>query len=257
MSKETFYFTHDYNARNDDKILELRSLYGAEGYGIFWMIAETMAENTNGGIKKSLIGGLSLGYGVAKDRLLAIINSCIEIGLIYEKEGFLFSKRMLTHKELRKNLSIAGRAGAEKRWGGNSLPISPPNTKERKGKENTNKGTVENFVFKLHGLDEINVSVLNNCESWQLSEIKSFISNSQQNFESIAMNNRLMNNSENFKIVIQEFINMIQATNDYKESSELRKFFGNWVFKKNGTLDSFINSIKNNVSGKKNMNHIL
>jgi hypothetical protein len=257
MSKETFYFTHDYNARNDDKILELRSLHGAEGYGIFWMIAETMAENSNGGIKKSLIGGLSLGYGVPKDRLLAIISSCKEIGLIYEKEGFLFSKRMLTHKELRNKLSLSGKAGAAKRWGGDSLPIHHPNAKERKGKEIINKGEVEKFILKMHGLGEIEISVLNNCEKWQLTEIRNFISNSQQNFESIAMNNPLMNNSQNFKIVIQEFVNMIQATNDYQESSQLRRFFGNWVSKKNGTLESFINTVKSSTSGKKNMNHIL
>jgi hypothetical protein len=257
MSKETFYFTHDYNARNDDKILELRSIYGAEGYGIFWMLAETMAENSNGGIKQSLIGGLSLGYGVAKDRLLAIINSCIEIGLIYEKDGFFFSKRMLTHKELRNKLSLSGKAGAEKRWGSHSLPIAPPNAKERKGKEIINNGGIEKFILKMHGLGEMEVSVLNNCEQWQLTEIKNFITSSQQNFESIAMNTPLMNNCQNFKIVIQEFVNMIQATNDYQESSQLRRFFGNWVSKKNGTLETFISNIKGNSSGQKNLNHIV
>ncbi len=132
MAKETFYFQHDYNARNDDKILELRSKYGAEGYGIFWMIIETMAENENGGAKAGLIGGLSLGYGVAKDKLLDIFNYCLEIGLFYEESGYYYSKRLLTHKEFRKVLSENGAAGAAKRWRG----YSPPNAKERKGKEN-------------------------------------------------------------------------------------------------------------------------
>mgnify|MGYP001572489914 CR=1 FL=1 len=35
MAKDTYYFSHDYNARNDEKILELRVKYGAEGYGLF------------------------------------------------------------------------------------------------------------------------------------------------------------------------------------------------------------------------------
>jgi len=135
MAKDTFYFQHDYNARNDDKILELRASYGVEGYGIFWMIVESMAENEDGGLKASLIGGLSLGYGVAKGRLLEIIKECITIGLFYEKDGYYFSKRLLTHKEYRKYLSEKGKEGAVKKWGGHS----PPNAKERKGKEN-NKG---------------------------------------------------------------------------------------------------------------------
>ena len=132
MAKETFYFQHDYNARNDDKILELRSKFGAEGYGIFWMIIETMAENENGGAKAGLIGGLSLGYGVAKDMLINVISYCLEIGLFYEELGYYYSKRLLTHKEYRRILSINGVAGAEKRWRG----YSHPNAKERKGKEN-------------------------------------------------------------------------------------------------------------------------
>lgn len=132
MAKETFYFSHDYNARNDDKILELRAKFGAEGYGVFWMIIETMAENEDGGAKASLIGGLSLGYGVAKSTLIDIFKYCVEIGLFYEESGYYYSKRLLTHKEFRKELSKNGAEGAKKRWRG----YSPPNAKERKGKEN-------------------------------------------------------------------------------------------------------------------------
>lgn len=138
MAKDTYYFSHDYNARNDEKILELRVKYGAEGYGLFWMLVETMAENENGGAKASLIGGLSLGYGVAKERLLEFIDYCIEIELFYKEEGFVFSRRMKKHKEFRQELSKKGKEGADKRWK-NSPPIAPPNgdgnAKERKGKE--------------------------------------------------------------------------------------------------------------------------
>lgn len=132
MAKETFYFRHDYNARNDDKMLELRSTYGSEGYGVFWMIIETMAENENGGAKAGLIGGLSLGYGVAKEWLIGFFKYCLHIGLFYEESGCYYSKRLLTHKEYRKILSENGSLGAEKRWRG----YSHPNAKERKGKEN-------------------------------------------------------------------------------------------------------------------------
>lgn len=31
--KDAYFFAHDCNARNDPKILALRSVYGAEGYG--------------------------------------------------------------------------------------------------------------------------------------------------------------------------------------------------------------------------------
>jgi hypothetical protein len=144
MAKETFYFRHDYNARNDDKILELRLKYDGQGYGVFWMIIETMAENESGGVKVGLIGGLSLGYGVAKDWLIKFFDDCIDIGLFYEESGYYYSKRLLTHKEFRRSLSENGSIGAEKRWRG----YGHPNAKERKGKEI--KGvSFENSEFAL------------------------------------------------------------------------------------------------------------
>lgn len=147
MKKDTYYFSHDLNARNDEKILELRAQYGAEGYGIFWMIVETMAENENGGIKDSFIGGLSHGYGVAKGWLKQFLSTCVDIGLFFEKDGYYFSNRLLAHKELRNNLSEWGRLGAEKKWAGhrgaNGVANGVANWvavqrkgKERKGKEN-------------------------------------------------------------------------------------------------------------------------
>ncbi len=138
MAKDTYYFQHDYNARNDDKILEIRSNYGAEGYGVFWMIIETMAENEHGGLKASLIGGLSIGFGIVKEKLLEILNFCVSIELFYEKEGFYYSQRMLKHKDFRKFLSESGREGVrirEEKKGGFKGGLSHLSSKERKGKE--------------------------------------------------------------------------------------------------------------------------
>jgi len=47
MAKNTFYFSHDYNARNDIKIKKLLSKHGFIGYGIFWAIIEELYNNAN------------------------------------------------------------------------------------------------------------------------------------------------------------------------------------------------------------------
>lgn len=47
MGKQTFYFSHDYNARNDEKIKELIFDHGMEGYGIYWSIIEELYLNAN------------------------------------------------------------------------------------------------------------------------------------------------------------------------------------------------------------------
>ena len=46
-SKETFYFSHDYNARSDIKIKKLIVKHGYEGYGIFWALIEDLYQNEN------------------------------------------------------------------------------------------------------------------------------------------------------------------------------------------------------------------
>ena len=42
MPKDTFYFSHDYNARNDEKIKMLIRKHGMIGYGVFWAIVEDL-----------------------------------------------------------------------------------------------------------------------------------------------------------------------------------------------------------------------
>ena len=127
MAKDSFWFKHDYNARNDEKILELMSEYGAEAYGIYWMIIESMAENENGCIKATLIGGLSHGFRVAKSRLLEIIQCCIRVELFQEKDGYYLSNRLLRHKNERKFLSEKGKEGAKKKWGSHRGAIGGAN----------------------------------------------------------------------------------------------------------------------------------
>lgn len=151
MAKDTFWFKHDYNARNDEKVLELRSICGAEGYGVYWMIVETMADNDNGGVKASLIGGLSHGYGVAKPKLLEVIACCLSVELFYEKEGFYYSKRMLKHKEERQFYSDKGKEGAAKKWGG----YRGANAEERRGEKNIASSFEEGFAIFPDGSKQL------------------------------------------------------------------------------------------------------
>jgi hypothetical protein len=45
--KETYYFTHDYNARSDSKIKNLIRGHQMLGYGIYWAIIEDLYQNNN------------------------------------------------------------------------------------------------------------------------------------------------------------------------------------------------------------------
>jgi len=46
-SKDTYWFSHDYNSRNDIKIKKLIDKHGFAGYGLFWAIIEELYNNDN------------------------------------------------------------------------------------------------------------------------------------------------------------------------------------------------------------------
>ncbi len=177
---ESHFFKHDVTAKDDQKILELRADYGAEGYGLYWMMVETMY-TSGGNIDRGAIGGLSLGYGVPKDTLLAIMNRCTELGLLIEiDEGKLTSKRVQEAIGDRRQASINGKKGAEKRWknkktdgdpngvaiGLPCLPHDDPNSKERRGEEKREETKPEVPFEKLLTDNMTNPNVIEAWTRW-------------------------------------------------------------------------------------------
>ncbi|MDK8252671.1 DUF4373 domain-containing protein, partial [Enterococcus faecalis] len=41
------YFSHDSNARNSDELIPVRMKFGAEGYGVYFMLLERLREEGN------------------------------------------------------------------------------------------------------------------------------------------------------------------------------------------------------------------
>jgi hypothetical protein len=118
--KNSFYFDHDYNARNDQKILELRAEFGWTGYAIYFSLLECLCES-KGFIKREALAGLSLGLNMDKAELIIMIDFCLKISLFYENKDGIYSNRILQHIEYRQKLSDAGRSGGR----GNKGRIKP------------------------------------------------------------------------------------------------------------------------------------
>ena len=47
MSKETFYFPHDYDPTGDPKMQALLGEFGGCGYGVFWRIIEMLHSDSS------------------------------------------------------------------------------------------------------------------------------------------------------------------------------------------------------------------
>ena len=142
MPKDCYYFSHDNNARNDEKILCLMAEYGIEGYGIYWVIVEMMHEAENTELRHDTLNGIAFRFSLPITTLQGALSLAITLKL-FESDGVVFwsnslRSRKATWKEKHNKLSESGKAGMAKRWGKNNEDITsllPPNNNKRKGKE--------------------------------------------------------------------------------------------------------------------------
>lgn len=130
MKSNTYYFSHDYNAANDTKILFLRHQLGMEGYGIYWYLIEQLA-NAGGKLPLELIPVLAMQMHCTDVKVNGVL---MNFGLFTIESGEFWSERLAQHLELRLKLSESGKTGAINRWG-NRVAIGEANAKESKVKE--------------------------------------------------------------------------------------------------------------------------
>jgi hypothetical protein len=133
MPKDTFYFSHDYNARNDEKIKRLIRKHGMIGYGIFWSIVEDLYNNAN---------ALRMDYdGIAYDLRTDcdVVASVINDFDLFVFDGDFFGSNSVQERLDQRNVkSESARKSASYRWGNaNAMQtLCDSNAKkERKGKE--------------------------------------------------------------------------------------------------------------------------
>ncbi len=111
MGKDTFYFSHDYNARNDEKIKELIFKHGMQGYGIYWSVIEDLYQNSN--VLRGNFARISLELQVDKK---------IVISVICEFDLFVFNGNNFSSLSVQKRLdertskSEKARLSVSKRW---------------------------------------------------------------------------------------------------------------------------------------------
>lgn len=116
------YFSHDSNARNDQKILQLRIQHHAAGYGVYFMILERLREEKD---YMSIKDYNSIAFDLHEDAGL-IKNVVEDFGLfVFTEDGEYFysesfNDRMALKDEKSRKRSNAGKKGAAKRWNDNA-----------------------------------------------------------------------------------------------------------------------------------------
>lgn len=112
--KKTNYFSHDSNARNDEKILAVRMKYGAEGYGIYFMILERLRDS-DGYMSIKDYNMLAFDFRVSAEKVKSIVE---DFGLFVftEDSKHFYSESFLRRMKLKDEKSLKARESANQRW---------------------------------------------------------------------------------------------------------------------------------------------
>jgi hypothetical protein len=135
--KDTFYFSHDYNARHDPKLVTLQMEYGLSGLGLFWCLVEMLFEQ--GGYLPTEYERIAFELRTDANAVRWIVN---ESGLFQISDNNFYSNSVLERLNIRTDKSRKASESANKRWEkqkGNANAMQTHNEgnaiKERKGKE--------------------------------------------------------------------------------------------------------------------------
>ena len=152
MKKDAYYFKHDSNACNDEKLLVVRRMHGMEGYGTYWGIIEKLRESKDYTLSKDY-DSISWELRVDEDIVKKIVEN---YGLFTVTDDKFYSARlcgdMVEWDEKKEARRQAGIIGMQSRWGKKDKEESEIKvlkeevvTKKTKEKKYTKEET------KLHG----------------------------------------------------------------------------------------------------------
>jgi len=126
MRKDAYYFSHDSNARHDEKILAMRSVYKSEGYGWYWVIIEMLRDANAHRLRcKGKYWHIALAQEMQTqpEIALAFMNDCINEFHLFETDGtYIWSESLQRRMMQKAAASEVARKKAMKRWGARQKP---------------------------------------------------------------------------------------------------------------------------------------
>ena len=94
MSKDAYYFSHDSNARNDQRLMKVRMQYGMEGYGIYFGIIEILRETENYTLNLKDMPSVAFDLRIE----LSVLEEIISNYDLFKIDGDLFYSRSLKRR---------------------------------------------------------------------------------------------------------------------------------------------------------------
>lgn len=110
--KDTFYFSHDCNARNDSKLQKLQMRHGMAGIGIYWCVVEMLYED-KGKISINECERIAFELRTQCELVKSVIN---DFNLFVVNDDFFYSKSVLNRLNERQNKTEKAKKSAAARW---------------------------------------------------------------------------------------------------------------------------------------------
>lgn len=172
MSKDAYYFSHDSNARHDPKITAMRSVYGSEGYGWYWMLIEMMREADGYRLEmqgKYTFNAYAMQMHSDCNTIERFVHDCINEFYLFASDGSQFwSESLLRRMDIREKTSEVRRSAANKRWGkskrdANASSIDAKAMQGKESKRNESKGNEKKEIYTHDQLEIIKDNLLSLC----------------------------------------------------------------------------------------------
>jgi hypothetical protein len=115
MKKDAYYFPHDSNAKDDPKCMMLIEQLGLEGYGIFWVLVETLRDQQNYKYPIALLPAIARRYNTTFEKVKTVVYN-YSLFMI-ENDEFFFSNSLNSRMKAANFNRISGIKGALKKHG--------------------------------------------------------------------------------------------------------------------------------------------
>jgi hypothetical protein len=220
MKKEAYYFSHDSNAKDDPKILQLRMELGWEGYGLFWALIELL-RNESDYRMRTHYKSIAFALQTQEDTIKKLIN---DFDLFVINEQYFWSESLLKRMELKEERSEKARESAKKRWNqtndANAMRTHSEGNadamqlKERKGKEIVLSEESHNEIFRKLWTSTIWLEGIAIKNKVTIDQVRNHLNDFRQE---MILTEKLKVNEKDAK---EHFVNWIKRGNPIPEKEE-------------------------------------
>lgn len=112
MPLENLWFRHDFNARNNPKLLKLKMKMNMEGVGIYWCLIETLYE-LNGYLKEDDLETFCFNEHIEMEKVKQVLKLA---NFQYDKNKGFYSNGVLERINQREEYCKKQKDKANKRW---------------------------------------------------------------------------------------------------------------------------------------------